>query len=775
LNFPNIFKMTGCAGSEMATGDSTGIRQEKKIDRNSPIQLTSGCWACLIALVLLGLPVKVVMAQDATLQGIVTDRTNGQPLYGANIVLRSVTGEEQLLGAAADNEGFYSIGSIDPGTWALRISFIGYIAYEDTLQFRRDEDRTVSAELQPDDALLDEVIVEQTGGAARREGGRQRITPVDLTRIPGPATGDLVTYLQTLPGVVATGDRGGQVFIRGGTPSQNMVLVDGALIYQPAHIVGFYSPFPEDLVAGADFYAGGFGPRYTGRLSSVLDIQMRHGNRNNLSGSASISPFAAEILAEGPMNNTGNSSWVLSVRNSLIEPVSEWYPIENQPLKFQSQYLKTSYIERNSRCSVFGMHTYDRGRLDFEEDESIQWRNLILGGKCVALPEGSRVLMDTNVSLSHFTNAVKDAGPFQFSSNATRLNLDLNLRQYTGNVRFDYGIFTKLKYLNFDIDEKFVGLENDNSSELSLGAYIESSIPVFERLSLQPGVALSLNPGGYGVSAEPRFRFAWQPFGREQEELSGAVGLYRQSIVGISDMRDLSSVFVAYMSNPISDSQMEAIHAMLGWQQTLTRGLTWSIEGYLKRMRNLPVPVWSSIAEFTTDLALADGRVYGADLRLEYSRGGFYGLIGYGYSWTLYESAQDHFNIWFGEPVQEYHPSHDRRHQLNALFSLDIGEFTVGVRWQMGSGLSYTRPLGFDDLLDFRERLPDVNRDRGIRRVILDRPYTGRLPTIHRLDVSVERSFQLTPGGPRLNLQAGAINAYDQANIFYYDVFTARP
>jgi len=717
--------------------------------------------------------IQGVSAQQASIQGIVTDRTTGQPLYGANIVLSSLPDEENVLGAAADNEGFYTIDSIDPGIWSLRISYIGYVAYEDTLQFKEGENRTVNVALEQDDALLDEVLIEQALGAARREEGRQRITPVELTRIPGPATGDLATYLQTLPGVVSSGDRGGQFFIRGGTPSQNMVLVDGALIYKPAHIVGFYSPFPENLVAGADFYAGGFGPRYTDRISSVLDIQMRHGNRYSYTGSAAVSPFAAEVFAEGPIT-VGKSSWIFSARNSLIEQTSTWYPIEEQPLKFGSQFLKGSYIDNSTRCSAMVMNTYDRGRMDFEAEESISWRNFVLGGKCVALPEGSRVLMDTNVNLTHFTNSVKDVEPFGFSSKATRLSLDLNLRQYAGDIRFDYGFYANLRYLNYDLGEKFVGLQRDDFSQLNAGAHFETSIPVGQRLRMQPGVAFSLNPGGIGTSIEPRFRFSWQPFGSEKEEVSGAVGIYRQSIVGISDMRDLSSVFVAWMSTPIGDSQMEAIHAMLGWQQTITEGLSWSVESYYKRMSNLPVPVWSTIARFTTDLALADGRVYGSDIRLEYSRGSFYGLIGYGYSNTLYESAQDHFSVWFGEPIQEYHPPHDRRHQLNALFSMDVGSFTAGVRWQLGTGLPFTRPMGFDDLLDFRERLPDVNNDRGTRRVILDKPYQGRMPTVHRMDVSVERTFRFSQSGSQVNLQVGAINTYDQTNIFYYDVFTHR-
>ncbi len=730
------------------------------------------CTFCTLFILLL-INTGVVRGQDASIQGLITDNETGLPLYGANIVLESPTDPDTRRGTSADSEGFYSMSSIEPGTWIIQISFIGYVAEEDTISLSPGENRSINAALEPDEAMMEEVIVEGATGAVMRDEGRQRITPVDLTRIPSPATGDLVTYLQTLPGVVAMGDRGGQFFIRGGTPSQNMALVDGAMIYKPAHIVGFYSPFPENLVSGADFYAGGFGPRYTGRISSVLDIQMRHGDRYGFSGSGAISPFVAEVMAEGPLSK-GKASWIFSVRNSLIEETSTWYPIEEQPLKFQSQFLKTSYIDQNTRCSAMLMHTYDRGRMDFEEPESINWRNLIFGGKCVALPEGSRALMDTNVSLTHFSNEVTEVEPFGFSSNVLGLNVDLNLRQYMGDVRFDYGFFTKLNYLGYDLGEKFVGIQGDNYSELKLGAYVETSIPVGSRFDVQPGAAVSFNPQGYGISFEPRFRFALRPFGYESQELSGSVGLYKQSIVGISDMRDISSVFVAWTGAPLGAEQMKALHAMLGWQQEFMPGFSWSIEGYYKNMSDIAVPVWSTIARFTTDLALADGEVYGADVRVEYNRGRFYALAGYGYSRTTYTSAQDHFNVWFGEPIQEYNPPHDRRHQVNLLFSVDIGSFTFGSRWQLGTGLPYTRPLGFDDLLDFRQRLPDVTTDRGTRRVILDKPYQGRMPVVHRLDVSLERSFRITDSGTALNLQVGAINSYDQTNIFYYDVFTHR-
>jgi hypothetical protein len=726
----------------------------------------------LCSLLSISMQVDIAFSQNASLQGLVSDQRSAQPLFGANIYLEFLEGEK-TRGVSTDENGFYSLGSIEPGPWLVRISYIGYQTVTDTLQFNRAERKTFNLSMIPADEIMGEVVVEQQTGAARREEGRQRITPVDISRVPTPGAADLVTYLQTLPGVVSMGDRGGQFFIRGGTPSQNMALVDGAMIYKPAHIVGFYSPFPESIVASADFYAGGFSPRYTGRIASVLDIRMRDGSRYETSASGAVGPFAAEVKAEGPIYN-GQSSWIFSVRNSLIENTSQWYPVEEQPLKFQSQFIKGSFIDQNTRCSAMLMHTYDRGRIDFDQPQGIKWRNLILGGKCIALPEGSRALMDTNMSFTRFSNSVIDADPFGFRSSVNAFNIDFNLRQYAGDVRFDYGIITRLNFLQFDLDEKFAGIQDESYTEMLIGAYIESAIPVGDRLNLLPGTAFMVNPGGYGISLEPRFRFSWLPFGNEEQELSGSAGLYKQSVVGISDIRDLSSVFVAWTGNPIGDEQVKSLHYLLGWQQTLTKGFTWSVEGYYKYVTNMAVPVWNTIARFTTDLALADGDVIGADLRLEYNSRRFYGLIGYGYSRTTYSSAQASFSTWFGEPVQEYSPPHDRRHQVNALFSLDIGKFTAGLRWQLGTGVPYTRPIGFDDLLDFRERLPEVRNDRGTRRVILDRPFNDRLPVVHRLDVSLDRRIRISESGSSVKFQLGAINSYNQTNIFYYDVFTQR-
>ena len=351
-------------------------------------------------------PVDEAAAQTATVQGIITDHSDDQPLEGANITLQNQS-DERVRGMAADDNGFYQFTNLQPGTWFLQISFIGYLTYEDTLNVRAGETQTVSVSLEPGEERLGEVIVSPTGGAARLEAGRQRITPVEIQRIPTPAgSGDLASYIQTLPGVVALGDRGGQFYIRGGTPSQNMVLVDGTMIFRPFHMLGFFSVFPSSLVSEVDFYAGGFSPRYSGRLSSVLDVKMRDGDRQRAGGAASISPFAGEVFVEGPLKKD-RTSMIASFRQSLIETTSPLFLSEEQPVRFESQYIKASHFgTEDTCCSSMLLRTYDRGQLDYEIGETFKWTNILFGGRCIILPPGSNLLFDMNagpVSYTHLT------------------------------------------------------------------------------------------------------------------------------------------------------------------------------------------------------------------------------------------------------------------------------------------------------------------------------------------------------------------------------------
>lgn len=707
-----------------------------------------------------------LFAQNATLNGIVSEFSTGEALQGANVILIKKDNPEVFLGTSSGRDGLYSIQRIPPGEYRLEISFLGYITYKDTLTFVANDRKTVSVNMKIDDVSLGSVIVETTSGASRIERGVQRINPMEMGRVPAPMIGgDLVSYLQVLPGVVSLGSRGGQVFVRGGTPSENMVLVDGAMIFKPFHIMSFFSPFPDNLVASADFYPGGFNAEYSGRVSSVLDIEMKHGDRFRYGGSASISPFLGDILVQGPLKK-GELSFIVAAKKSIIEETSGWYMGQEQPLSFESQYVKLSSIRENSQCSGMLLRTYDRGKIDYESDESIEWENLVVSGKCEAINENFFSHISSSVSKLDNASLHTDR---TYTSDITQFNTKLNFAAFKGDVRMDFGVYWRIEWLNYDLAGRVSGLDKNSDDPISKGGHVQFSIPIGNNIDVEPGISVS-SYKPYPWSIEPRLRVSWTPFGEGKGELSGAVGIYRQMIVGFSDQRDATGVFVTWTQTPWPEEQPEARHALLGWQQSLG-AFSYSAELFYKAIYDTPITTWATVARFSTDLSAADGDIYGTDVRMEYNKNGLYGMLNYGYTKTTYEAAQDHFGYWFGEPIVSFNPSHDRRHQVNALLSKKLGNVTASFRWQYGSGVPYTRPLGFDEIIWFDKGFPDVTNESGTTRVLVDRPFTGRFPSYHSFDASLERVFLFSENA-KFTSKLGVINIYDRANIFYYDVYS---
>ncbi len=718
----------------------------------------------LLALGLQGFTARPASAQEqAAVQGIIAQTNTGRPLEDVAVTLES--GGKVAYGTFTNQNGVYRINNVQPGTYTLRSKFIGYASHVQKVTLKGGQRLTVSFRVKETPVALQGMVVHPQQGAAIKQLGRQVVTPQEIRAVPVPGgSGDLASYLQTLPGVVTTGDRGGQLYVRGGLPAGNEVLVDGIPIYEPFHILSFFSVFPEDLVSSADFYAGGFGARYHGRTSSVLDVHLREGDPNRFRTTASVSPFLASAVVEGP---GGGATWLASVRHSLVQQTSPTLLGSREPMSFQSELLKMT-SGHDYRCSLLAMHTADRGQIDPKVSQSyVAWNNKLVGLKCVTLrPNGQRV--EANWSYSGSSSEAVTYGASKLRSSIWRVQNDTHASDVFGGIPVEGGYEVYVEVMDYDLSELFADQAKSSDGIFGASVYGEAELPIGPNLNVKPGVVLLAAPY---AGVEPRLRASWTPFGAAGGTLQGALGIYRQSVVGTSDMRDVGSVFTAWMSAP-DGKPLEALHAILGWQQSLGDGFNGSVEGYYKRLRNIPVPVWQSIAEFTTTLGRANGTVYGADARIELRRPHFYGFIGYGYDWTLYRAAQAAFADWFGQPVQSYHPAHDRRNQINALATFDLGGFKLSARWQFGSGLPYTQPLGFDEGFDFSKGLYDVHTDPGTTRLVLNKPFTARMPAVHRLDVSVQRAFDLSAG--KLTLQAGAINAYDRHNMFYYDLFTGH-
>ena len=236
----------------------------------------------------------------------------------------------------------------------------------------------------------------------------------------------------------------------------------------------------------------------------------------------------------------------------------------------------------------------------------------------------------------------------------------------------------------------------------------------------------------------------------------------------MTDQRDAAGVFTAWAAVPFPRVP-SAAHFILGYGRSLNERIDIGVEGYHKRLRGLFVPEWTAFPRFTTRIQDADGHVWGGDIRLEARGERFLFNVTYGLSAVTYQAQQAALELWYGESEIDYRPPHDRRHQVNVLGAVQVAGWELSTRWQYGSGLPYSRAVGFDGFI-LMDRPVDVFSEVGSRRVIYERPYNGTLPSYHRLDVSVQRNFRLRGGV--LGVQGGVINIYDRANLFYLDTFT---
>lgn len=736
------------------------------------LRLLPALWASLLFLVPFG-------ASAQTVRGFVTDASDGQPLPLVNVIAERLTDGEpdgRTVGAATNTDGFYTLAGLSAGEWIVRASFIGYQPFEETVTLAGGEVRQLSFALAEIDAALGEVTVEseRTTGAARTVAGLQSISPAEIAIVPGPdVSADLVNYLTTLPGVVTTGDRGGQLFIRGGEPSQNEVLIDGIPLFQPFHLLGFYSAFPNDILARADLYAGGYAARYGGRLSSVLDIATRTGNKRRFVGNASVAPFVSGAMVEGPLVRD-QVSFLASGRVSVIEQGAANLVDAPLPFNFADVFGKVhANVGESAQVSVSGIYTTDRGRLGEDgtdgggaAPEELRYTNLGAGARYLFLPRNIPILAEALLSVARFETEIGEPGVPSRESAVARLSGSANITYFLGSFNLRAGAFLKTTEVNSRLGGLYQNVESERVFVTEAGVYAEPEI-AFGGLLLTPGLHIATSPNQGNTFIEPRFRAVWEG---GIHQVSAAAGRFHQEVVGLSDRRDATSVFTAWTVSP-SGRPAEAWHLVGGYRISPLPQLDLAVEGFYKRLDNLSVAEWTAYPRLTTTLQPASGEVFGLDLRAEARVGSVFTALSYGLSDVQYDAEGRSLELWYGTETLSFRPPHDRRHQASALIGAGIAGFEVSARWQFGSGLPFSRALGFDEFV-LMDGQTDPTAGPGAPRVIYERPYNAELPTYHRLDVSAERTFDL--GAASLTAQAGVVNLYDRRNLFYYDIFTLR-
>ena len=313
--------------------------------------------------------------QNLTVRGFVYDQSNGEPM-GYEKVKILTTDSTIIAGAITDLNGFFQIPKLKKDKYILKISNLKYESAYQNIDFNNGKniiDVKFELRLLQGVQEFEEVKVSAESKTKRTqiEISKLKLSKEGLERIPSyGAENDIVGAFSVTPGVITTGDQGGQLYVRGGTPIQNKILLDGMTIYNPFHSIGFFSVFETELIKNVDIYTGGFEAKYGGRISSIMDITYRDGNRKNFAGKVSASPFLAKMVLEGPMGEKkGDSpragSYILSAKHSLLDYTSkELYGNVNEgnglPFNFTDLYGKMTFTgDGGSKFSAFAFHNRD--------------------------------------------------------------------------------------------------------------------------------------------------------------------------------------------------------------------------------------------------------------------------------------------------------------------------------------------------------------------------------------------------------------------------------
>ncbi len=739
---------------------------------------------CLLLLFSIG-----VVAQTGDIRGFVYDESNGEPIIFTNVVLEGTT-----MGATTDINGFYSITKVEPGTYTVVCSYIGY--------------ETAKAEVVVESGgIVNQKLFLKTGGgvdldvveisADKQEATTEvktsviKVSPKQINKIPSVGGApDLAQYLQVLPGIVFTGDQGGQLYVRGGSPIQTKVLLDGLRVYNPFHSIGLFSVYETDLIKNVDVLTGGFGAEYGGAISAVVDVATKDGNKKELEGSFSANPLMSKLVIQGPLKplgENGNSiSYILAIKNSYLDRSSPiFYPyinaaddpenltgVEGLPYNFNDVYGKISFNSRSgNKLSLFGYNFQDN--TNFEQ--VYKWRASGGGGNAIIVPGRSKFLIDTKFAYSSYNVDLSGTVLDDKYSAVNGFNLIVDLNYFLPRGKMVYGIDIAGFRTDFNFTDN-IGIYRENRQNTTeIAAYFMYKAEL-GKLVIEPSLRLVNYASLSNFQLEPRFGLKYNVTKKLRFKL--AAGRYTQNLISTKSDRDVVALFTGFLSAPEEElftydgeetngNIQIANHAIVGFEVDVTKRINLNIEGYYKDFEQLININRNQVFPDDPEWVVEDGEAYGVDFlaKYDYKRLYVWGVYSLGFVKRTGPNGQG--------GVATYPPHFDRRHNLNFLTTYVLGadkDWEASVRWNLGSGFPFTQTQGFYEAIDFSNGLnTDYLSENGSLGVLYSSELNGgRLPYYHRLDFSVKKKFTL---GANVNLDvvASITNVYNRANIFYFD------
>lgn len=759
--------------------------------------------------VLLALWLGIVPAGAQTVSGTVTDARTGETLIGATI-LETATGR----GTVSNAHGRYSL---TPGVASaqLRISYTGYTAQQHTLDL--SSDASLNIRLEPA-VELDEVTVTAERISSPQTSQMSAIeVPVEQIRLVPVLFGeaDVLKAIQLLPGVQSGTEGTSGIYVRGGGPDENLFLLDGVPLYNVNHLGGFFSAFNSDAIKNVTLYKGSFPARFSGRISSVLDITTNNGNDREWHGSASIGAIAAKFSIEGPIVKE-RTTMSLSLRRTYLDLLLQPFIMAASNAGMGEGYAMGGYyfydlnakvthkVSDRSRlyASFYGgndaLYLRAKTRDDYNYSGGYSYRDYIRmrygWGNIAASLRWNYVLnpqlfLNVTASYTRYRNRLSLGFEEEYSSpegsgySEGEMSFRSGIHDFGLRADFDYqprpehtvrfgGAVTNHLFVpevygaKIDIREDdyrpdpvdtTMGESHVHAQEFTL--YGEDDWSIADALKVNAGVALSgfLVSGKFYPSVQPRFsgRFMLT------DDLSFKAGyaymtqyLHLLSTSNVSLPTDLW-VPVTRRIPPMGSHQVAA-GVVYTW-----KGIDFSVEGYYKWMHNLMEYLpgssfFGSSTGWESKVCLGDGRAYGVELLAQKSFGQITGWVGYTLSRTLRTFPQLNEG-------REFPAKYDRIHDISVTLQYRPSErFDCGLTWVFATGNTATLALQeFEGQTESQWVADYISTDEY---GYVESRNNFRLPAYHRMDVSVNFHRRKKHGTRTWNISV--YNLYNRQNPF---------
>jgi hypothetical protein len=744
----------------------------------------------LITLLLISV---VLFAQKKyTLSGYIKDGASGETMIGATLSVKGMT-----KGISSNQYGFYSI-TLNEGKYTLVCSFVGYQPQVFKIDLKADSLFNVS--LLSGTALNEEVIVtarKRDNNVKNAQMGKITLPIEQIKSIPAfMGEVDLLKVVQLLPGIRNAGEGSAGIYVRGGGPDQNLILLDDAVVYNTGHLFGFFSIFNSDAIKNVSLIKGGMPAQYGGRLSSVLDISMKEGNNQKYQVEGGIGLIASRFSVQGPIKKD-KSSFIISARRTYVDAISKPFISKSSQFYGSGYYFydlnaklnyKFSEKDRLYLSGYFGRDVFDfiNGRQSL--NVNIPWGN------------GTGTLRWNHVfhnKLFGNTTAVYNDYKFTFSAAQDNFAVKLSsgIRDVSLKQDFDFYPYSnhKLKFGGLYTYHRFtpsvVSGKQDSIQFNPLNAqvkfahegalYLQDDWEINDRWNINAGLRYSgfqqigpyklfetdvngnrtdstvFNKGAavktYG-GLEPRFTLRYSL--NEESSLKASVTRNLQYIHLVSNAGTTLPTDLWVPSTYKVKPQISWLYAAGLFKNFKNNMYETSLEVYYKNMQNQIeyregyTP--STIADTEDDFVFGKGWSYGTELFINKVKGRLTGWIGYTLSWTWRKFAA----LNFGE---KYPAKYDRRNDLSV-----VAMYQLSDRWKLSATFIY----GTGNAATLPQRFYIVG---GVLSQEYSRINQYRLPSYHRLDLSAVLQGKRNDRRKKLKTEwvFSLYNAYSRQNPYF--------